>query len=591
MDAISLEIHWARAIAIANEMMETLIRTSFSTVIRVNRDCSSAIFDENGRMIAQPSHSAPGHIGCMPGVMRRILEEYPADSIHDGDVFITNDPWIGAGHSPDIYIGAPIFRSGRRIAFAVTVAHHIDIGGRVGPTDSQDVFEEGLLIPLSKLYQAGKPNEQLFRIIQANVRLPHIVLGDFDAQMAANRVGAERLLEMADDFGLPGFAEMTDAITAATEKAMRAAIEELPDGTYRIEKALELKDENDRPVVVKAEIDVKGGAISVDYSGTSSQVRRPINCVLNYAMSYTVLAFKMALLPDLPYNEGTQLPIRVRAPEGCVLNPRRPAAVWRRAILGMELPDIIFDAIACAVPDKVIAGSGSTPMWLWLLSGWRPERKRFVFQTHFMGGLGARYAKDGLSTAAFPYNMTDSPVEVIENSCPIVIHRRKLLRDSAGAGRFRGGLGQEVAFSPAPSRLGHIDGALTASFSAGHLKNGPVGVNGGRPGAPAMVTLNGAPLENLLTTVSLEEKDTLTVRLPGGGGYHPPEQRNPEAVRNDVLEGLVSVEAARSIYRVALRGSEYEVDAPATESLRAGATRASAPTSQRTEDPMNSTLG
>lgn len=576
MDAISLEIHWSRAIAIANEMMETLIRTSFSTVIRVNRDCSSAIFDENGRMIAQPSHSAPGHIGCMPGVMRRILQEYPAESIHDGDVFITNDPWIGAGHSPDIYIGAPIFRKGRLIAFAVTVAHHIDIGGRVGPTDSQDVYEEGLLIPLSKLYQAGAANEQLFRIIEANVRLPHIVLGDFDAQAAANRVGAARLLEMADDFDLAGFTEITAAITAATEKAMRTAIQELPDGTYYVEKALELKDENDQPVRVKAKIDVEGGAISVDYAGTSSQVRRPINCVMNYAMSYTVLAFKMALLPELPYNEGTQLPIRVSAPEGCVLNPRRPAAVWRRAILGMELPDILFNAIAPAVPEKIIAGSGSTPMWLWLLSGWRPERTRFVFQTHFMGGLGARHTKDGLSTAAFPYNMTDSPVEIIENSCPIVIHRRELVCDSGGAGRYRGGLGQEVAFSPAPFRLGHIDGALTASFSAGHLKAGPVGLNGGQPGAQAVVALNGAPLENPLATIRLEEKDTLTVRLPGGGGYHPPHQRSLEAVRKDALDGLVSIEAARSVYKVVLRGPECAVDLPATEALRAGAVGAPA---------------
>ena len=260
-----------------------------------------------------------------------------------------------------------------------------------------------------RLYRAGERNEDLFRIIEMNVRLPHIILGDLDAQMSSNRLGAERLSEFGDDYNLEGFKHIAEAITSSTEKAMRARIRELPDGVLTTKHELELTDENGKRITVHLKAEIKGDSIVFDYEGTSPQVRRPINCVLNYAMSYTVLGLKMLLAPELPYNEGTQLPVTVKAPEGSVLNPRWPAAVWRRAVMGMQLPEIVFQVLASVLPDKIIAGCGSTPMWLWLLSGWRPDGSRFVFQTHFMGGLGARNDNDGLPTAAFPYNMTDFP--------------------------------------------------------------------------------------------------------------------------------------------------------------------------------------
>ncbi|MCC7483438.1 MAG: hydantoinase B/oxoprolinase family protein [Burkholderiales bacterium] len=568
IDPINLEIYWARVIAIANEMMETLIRTSFSTVIRVNRDCSAAIFDHTGRMLAQPSHSAPGHVGCMPGVVRRILERFPAGSIRPGDAFVTNDPWIGAGHSPDIYIASPVFRRERLAGFACTVAHHIDIGGRVGPTDSQDVFEEGLLIPPMRLYSAGERNEILFQVMEANVRLPHIVLGDFDAQMASNRLGAERLIEFAEDYDLDDFGAVAQAITDATERAMRAAIRALPDGRFEVVQNLELRDENNETVTVRLSAEIAGDGMIFDYAGSSPQIRRPINCVMNYTMSYTVLGLKMLLAPELPYNEGTQLPVTVRAPDASILNARRPAAVWRRAVLGMQLPEIVFRVLAPVVPDRIIAGCGSSPMWLWLLSGWRPDGKRFVFQTHFMGGMGAGQGHDGLSTAAFPYNMTDSPVEIFENGCPVIVHRRELIRDSGGHGKFRGGLGQEIIMSPAPPKLGRIEGALTASFSTGHLHAGPAGAQGGHAGARAEVALNNEPVTNPLVTLRMNAGDRLTIRLPGGGGFDAPLDRAPEAVRGDVLAGFVSPEAAKSVYGVVLTGPGSAVDTAATTALR-----------------------
>lgn len=579
IDPISLEIYWSRAIAIANEMMAALIRTSFSTVIRVNQDCSAAIFDERGQMLAQPDHSAPAHIGCMPGVMQRILKQYPVDSIHPGDAFITNDPWIGAGHSPDIYIASPVFRDRRLIGFTVTVAHHLDIGGRVGSTDSQDVYEEGLLLPLLKLYSEGRRNDDVFRIIAENVRMPHIVLGDLDAQLAANRVGADRLVELAEDYALEGFVDIAAAITAATEKAMKAAIRALPNGVHELAEEIEVKDENGKPIVIKARIEIRDEQVLFDYAGTSAQVRRPINCVLNYTITFTALALKMALVPGVPYNGGIQSSIVVKAPEGSLLNARRPAAVWRRTVIGMRLPDMIFKALSGVMPEKIIAGSGSCPMWLWLFSGWRPDLSRFVFQTHFMGGLGARYEDDGLHTASFPNAVTDSPVEVFENACPVVVGKRQLVADSGGAGRYRGGLGQEISLRPAPAKLGYLEGALTVAYSAGRLKAGPEGLGGGLPGAHGEIEINGEKVASPLATIKIAEHDTLTFRMPGGGGYHSPLERGPEQVRQDVLDGLVSPQAAKDLYGVVLAGPALEIDAAATQACRQSL-RGAAPTSR-----------
>lgn len=568
IDPIALEIYWSRAIAISNEMMATLIRTSFSTVIRVNKDCSAAIFDERGEMLAQPDHSAPAHIGCMPGVMRRILDEYKDDRIKPGDVFITNDPWIGAGHTPDVYVAEAVFRGDHLLGFTVTVAHHLDIGGRMGSTDSQDVYEEGLLIPLLRLYDGGRKNEDVFRILSENVRMPHIFMGDLDAQIAANRVGAKRLLELATDYDLDGFGEITDAIISTSEAAMRAEIAALPDGRYPIEEVLDLKDEEGEPLVIKLVIEVDGDRVSFDYSGSSRQIRRPVNCVLNYTVTFSVLAMKMALLPHLPHNGGIQRPIEVSAPEGSMLNAVRPAAVWRRTVIGMRLPNIIFKALSRIMPEKIIAGNGSSPMWLWLFSGWRPGMKRFAFQTHFMGGLGAGIDNDGLNTASFPSSVTDTPVEIFENVCPVVIERRELIADSGGAGAHRGGLGQVLEISPTPGRLGQLDGPITVAYSAGGLEGGPEGLDAGHDGSLGRVEVNGEPLSKSLATIQITEKDRVTLRLPGGGGFQSPLRRDPEAVRKDVLSGYITAEAARDQYGVVFAQSGKDVDEGETAKLR-----------------------
>jgi N-methylhydantoinase B/oxoprolinase/acetone carboxylase alpha subunit len=568
IDPIQLEIYWSRAIAIANEMMATLIRTSFSTVVRVNRDCSAAVFDERGQMLAQPDHSAPAHIGCMPGVMESILDRFPRETLRAGDVFITNDPWIGAGHTPDIYIASTVFSGERLIGFVVSVAHHLDIGGRLGSTNSQDVYEEGLMIPLLKLYEAGKRNETAFQIIADNVRMPHIVLGDLDAQLAANQVGSARLGELVTDYNLKSLVEIADAIMAASEKAMRSAIRDLPNGVFEAREELEITDENGKGLVVCLNVEIQDDQIVFDYQGTSPQIRRPINCVLNYTITFSTLAMKMALLPSLPYNGGIQRAFTVRAPEGCMLNARRPAAVWRRTVLGMRLPDIIFKTLASVMPDRVIAGNGSSPLWLWLFSGWRPDFTQFAFQTHLMGGMGAGIQNDGIPTASFPSSVTDTPIEVFENVCPVVFSRRELTTDSGGEGKFRGGLGQTMAFSPTPASLGKIDGALTIAYSAGGLVEGPTGFDGGHRGARGRIEINDEEIVDQLATVHVSEGDVVTLRLPGGGGFHSPLERDPVSVQSDVRNGLVSVTSAESVYGVVFDGSSFAINDPATIALR-----------------------
>jgi N-methylhydantoinase B len=278
---------------------------------------------------------------------------------------------------------------------------------------------------------------------------------------------------------------------------------------------------------------------------------------------------KFTLVPHLPYNDGIQRTIIVKAPEGSVLNPMKPAAVWRRTVLGMLLPDIIFKALGCAMPERIIAGSGSCPMWLWLFSGWRPDLKRFVFQTHFMGGLGARYADDGIHTTAFPFDATDSPIEVLENACPVAVASRRLVRDSGGAGQFRGGLGQEITLAPAPAGLGVLSGALSISYSAGHLQTGPEGLDSGQSGATGMIKINDTEITNPLSTMKIGEGDKLTFRLPGGGGYHSPLLRDPHSVRRDVIDGFVSPPCARTIYGVVVDPVTGELDEQGTAALRA----------------------
>jgi len=563
-DPFTLEVLWTRAMAIADEMAATLVRTSFSTIIRVNYDFAAGIFDASGELLAQASHCAPGQLGSMPTVMHDFLAVYPVSTLAPGDVLITNDPWIGSGHSPDIYVAAPIFHHDQLVGFACNSAHHMDVGGSL-ESNTRDVHEEGLLIPVSKLYEAGRENDMLFRLFRKNVRLPAKSMGDLRAQLAANFVASERVRQLLDEHDLDGLVPLTAAIAAQTEAAMRKAISAIPNGTYTCVYPVEERGRQGERLEIRLALTIKDGEAIVDYTGTSDQVQRPINCVLNYSRSYSIVGLKMALCPDLPYNAGIQRPVTIVVPEANLLNARFPIAVHGRTAIGQLIPEIVFTALAQIEPERVIAGCGSVPMWVYSFRGSRPNGEWFHEGSHAMGGLGAQSGKDGLSAVAFPYNLADTPSEVMElETSLIIVEERELLTDSGGPGAYRGGLGQRVTLRIVDG----LESSLSFSASRGRYERGPVGLLGGQDGSFGALYLNGELLPFEQRQVEVCSGDRITMDVPGGGGMHSPLERDSLAVINDVRRGYVSSESARDVYAVAIDPANGQFDGPATAELR-----------------------
>jgi len=561
-DPITFQVLWSRLISIADEVSATLVKTAFSHVVRDNHDYSIGLYDAAGRMPAQSTQCTPGQIGAMPKVMKDFLKRYPADTLVPGDILITNDPWFGSGHTPDVFVAAPAFRGTRLVGFAVNSAHHIDFGGRLSAPDARDVYEEGLIIPIMKLYAAGQPNADLFDMIARNVRMPDKVIGDLRAQIAANWVGTRRLVELMDERGLEDLTGLTGQILDHTEAAMRAAIAEAPDGVYRHEVTLERPDPDGKPIRIVARVEIAGDSVHVDFTGTTEQVALPINAVTNITYAYTVFPIKCALHPHIPANEGCFRPVRMTVPEGTCLNPRFPAAVRFRTSLVYYVVEAIFGALAQAIPNKVMAPSGTYPLWLANLAGQFDDGAPFVMHFNAQGGTGARRDRDGVSTLVFPPNVASTPVELLEVEAPLLCERKALVPDSGGPGRHRGGLGQEIVIrnvSRAP---------VVASVIGGRFHEGAPGLEGGARGGTGFIAVNDdAPLGKS-SQVMLAHGDRIRMRFPGGGGFGDPRQRAPEAVLADVRSGFVSLERAREDYGVALRPGGREIDAAETGRLR-----------------------
>jgi N-methylhydantoinase B len=561
-DPITFQVLWSRLISIADEVSATLVKTAFSHVVRDNHDYSIGLYDAEGRMLAQSTQCTPGQIGAMPKVMKDFLKRYPAHTLMPGDILITNDPWFGSGHTPDVFVAAPAFRGTRLVGFAVNSAHHIDFGGRLSAPDARDVYEEGLIIPIMKLYAAGQPNADLLDMIARNVRMPDKVIGDLRAQIAANWVGARRLVELMDERGLDDLAALTGQILDHTEAAMRTAIAEAPDGVYRHEVTLERPDPDGKPIRIVCKVEIAGDSVHVDFTGTTEQVALPINAVTNITYAYTVFPIKCALHPHIPANEGCFRPVRMTVPEGTCLNPRFPAAVRFRTSLVYYVVEAIFGALAQAIPNKVMAPSGTYPLWLANLAGEFDDGAPFVMHFNAQGGTGARRDRDGVSTLVFPPNVASTPVELLEVEAPLLCERKALVPDSGGPGRHRGGLGQEIIIrnvSRAP---------VVASVIGGRFHEGAPGLDGGARGGTGDIAVNdGAPLGKS-SQVLLAHGERIRMRFPGGGGFGDPHERAPEAVLADVRRGFVSVARARDEYGVALRAGGRDIDVEETARLR-----------------------
>lgn len=561
LDPVRLQVLGSRLVAVADEIAATLVKTAFSLVVRDNHDYACGLYDARGRMLAQSTQCTPGQAGSTPTVLRDMLAVYPAEALADGDVLICNDPWVGAGHCPDVFIATPIFHRGRLAGFACTCAHHVDMGGRLGGTDAREVFEEGVIIPVSKLIEAGRPNDALFRLIRRNVRTPDKVMGDLRAQIAANHVGAAGVRRMMDAFGLDALEDLFDAVAARSEAALRARLRALPQGVAEHEVTHEMTDDDGRPIRIRVRLEVADGEARLDFTGTSAQVQKPVNAVLNITRAYAVFPFIAALCPELPMNAGAFRPVRLHVPEGTVLNPTFPAAGMYRSLLSYFTVEAIMGALHRLAPERAMAPSGSYPLWIHKFAGRDAQGRPFVTHYNAQGGQGAFHDLDGHAATVFPGNVAGSSAEAFEREAPLLVLRRGLRPDSGGPGRMRGGLGQETVLEAlAPIR---------AALSGGRFHGGAPGLSGGEPGSAGSIRINdGAPFSRP-GPATLAPGDRVTLSQPGGGGFGPPSARAPEAVARDVAAGYVSPAAARLAYCVVTDGAG-RLDAAATRLARAG---------------------
>jgi N-methylhydantoinase B len=536
LDPVTLGILWSRLIGVTNEQAAALMRTSFTPIVRESGDLSAALFDARGRMLAQAVTGTPGHINSLATSMRHFLAAFGPDDLRPGDVLITNDPWLTSGQLNDLSVVTPAFRGEQLVGFFGNTCHAADIGGRGLSADAAEVFEEGLAIPMTKLYDGGRPNEELLRILRANVRVPEEVLGDVHAQVAGNQVGVARLLEYLEEFGLDDLDALGDEIVSRSEHALREAIAALPDGRY--EKTIRT-DGLDEPITIRCAVVIDGDEIVVDYAGSSPQAERGMNVVLNYTAAYTSYALKCAISPHVPHNDGSFRPITVSAPEGSILNPRRPAAVAARHIVGHFLPHAVFGALVDIAPDRIVA-EGAGNIWLTTIRG-RGEN-RFVSVLFAAGGMGARPDKDGLSATSFPSGIATTPVEIVETTSPVVIRRKELRPDSGGPGRHRGGLGQTIEVEV---RTGE---PYAVSVLSDRVRFAAEGYLGGGPGGRAAFRTSDGATPNPKLTQMLSAGTNFVLELPGGGGFHDPGGRDPAALEEDVADGRVTVAAAQRDY-------------------------------------------
>lgn len=544
---LHLDVIWPRLIAIADEMATTLFRTAFSHDVIEVHDMSTGLYDDRGNLIGQTWLGATGHTGVMPVFGKNLLAAFPPETVRPGDVFICNDPWLANGQTADVFITTPAFVGDRLIGFSINSVHHVDIGGRKGSGLSEEVYEEGLIIPPLRLHRAGEPNEDLLALLRRNVRFSEKMIGDLRAQVAAGWIGARALEKLAGEFQLDSLRPVADEIIRRTEAGMRAGIAALPDGRYRKALAMEIAG-LDEPQTIALTVTIEGDTLTADFTGTAPQVRRPVNSPINYTRAYVAVPVKMVCDPLLPNNEGTYRPLRVVAPDGCLVNPRYPAACFWRLAAGMLVSELMFRILAEVAPDRVPADSGSMPTWQFYVNGVRRGGEPFALHQHGFGGMGARPGADGVASVSFPYNVRDVSVEWSEMETPLLIERRELIPDSGGAGQWRGGLGEELVLRAVEDRA-DPDAPIVLSGSAGRMRFAPEGLFGGRPGAHGRIEVNDEPIAPTSSPeIVFRAGDVVRLLLPGGGGYGEPSRRERARIERDLRDGYVTPERARLEY-------------------------------------------
>ena len=537
-DPVSLEIMWSRLVNITEEMWTTTLRTAVSTIIASANDFGCEVLDSQGRSVAHAYRSMPVFNMTMPNVTKEILKKYPVSSMQPGDVFLTNDPWMCAGHLPDIAVVTPAFYQGKVVAFAGNIANTSDIGGSLDAKNVRDSYEEGIFFPICKLYHQGEPNELVFDMFRWNVRAPDMVLTDLEAQVAANASGCERVVAFLEEYALLDLEDLSAAIRGRSQEAMRAAIAEMADGEYTNEV---FTDGMGVPLKIAVKLKVEGDAISVDYAGSSPQIDHGgINCTMIYSLGHTLYTLACLLTPEVPVNEGCFEPIRVTAPEGSIINCTFPASVGSRVNTGWYIHGAIFQALSAVLPDRIQAGNGLMS----ILQTYGVEADGRVFNTHFFcgGGRGATSGGDGTGHNMFPSSASNVPIEVFELNSPVLINAKEFVQNSAGPGKFRGSSGERVSMS----RLAGHPHPLHIYLHPHRLSFAAEGAFGGKPGTKTVVALNGEIVSDADSSMELgyvtldHDTDVLTVEFPSGGGMFDPLDRDQEQAAEDRQNGIVS---------------------------------------------------
>ena len=542
--SIDNQIMWSRLIAVVEEQATTLIRTAFSTSVREAGDLSAGLFDLNGRMMVQAVTGTPGHVNAMAESVLHFIDEIGRENVKQGDVYLTNDPWLGTGHLHDVTMVTPVFYRDRHVGYFASTAHVVDIGGRGFGPDANDVYEEGLTIPITRFRHGGEVSAEVVRFIRANVRAPDAVVGDLYSLEACNAAGDRRLQEMMKEFGIDDLESLSDFIIETSRKATRACIAKLPPGEYRNEMKV---DGYDAPVTMKVTLTILGDRLVADFAGTSGMSGLGVNVPLVYTRAYACYGLKCAIAPEVPNNTGSLEPFEITAPEGCILNARRPAPVSVRHVLGHFVPDVTLGALHACLHDEVPA-EGASALWNIQISA-RPvdpesnlaSAEMLIFNS---GGTGARPGSDGLSATAFPSGVKTMSVEATEQVGPIVVWRKDLREGSGGAGKHRGGLGQTIEIEP---RDGY-EFYFNAMFD--RIENPARGREGGRIGAPGRVALADGTLLRGKGRQKVANGARLVLSLPGGGGYGDPEERPRDKVRSDLAAGYITTEQADADYRL-----------------------------------------
>jgi len=546
---ISNQVMWNRLISVVEEQAQALIRTAFSTSVREAGDLSAGVYNSKGEMLAQAVTGTPGHVNAMADSVSHFIKHIGKKNFHYGDIYLTNDPWMGTGHLHDITVVTPTFKDHKFIGFFACTAHIVDIGGRGFGADANSIYEEGLYIPIMRFFDKGKINNTLIEIIKANVREPDQLIGDLFALASCNEIGIKRLLNMMEEFRINNLKSIGDFILTHSFQTTIQKISQLPKKKATGEITI---DGYYNPVTIKICLSIHENEIMCDFTGTSSVDQKGINVPLVYTKAYACYALKCAIAPTIPNNAGSLAPFKVFAPVNSIVNASHPSPVALRHVIGHFIPDTIFNALNKIIPNSVPAeGAGTLCNFQVSIRPNQPEsngktKRRSEVLMFNSGGSGARPNSDGLNTTAFPSGVMTMPIEATENAGPIIIWRKELRPDSGGVGKFRGGLGQ---FMEVGVQKGYVFD-FQAMFDRVHYP--AKGQDGGGPGAPTLINRNDGVKMKGKGKQFIPEGKSVKLAFPGGGGFGPARFRKKSFIKKDLSLGYISKNSAQMLYKLSV---------------------------------------